>query len=404
MEFNNKESKKEHDILLKIFKNELKSKIKLSSRVNRDVMKDDSQKLVAILDSHTDIKYSNTYVIDKSPSNTKNQYLDYKYLYQILQKYGLKQSNDPKINHLFGIIGDSFYNTNFLLLNNFENIDSIDDKYNLYFNLQLYFPNYYFKNYPYSFILSTNLKWEDIKNNKIYIARPISGQAGKDIFIINNKEKLDFVKDLLVKKYYVHGISLTEYITNPMLFMNKKMHLRSYMLFTLINNTFKSYLLEDGEIFTAKEDYKNEDWNNKNIHDTHFKSTIKENLLFPNGLYGNTLPNIKDRNDYDIIYNNACECIEKISHIAASYIFNYNNTVNTYEVYGIDILVKDDLSVFIMEINSKYVGYKDCPDKLLKKYFNWIEQCVIKPCFFPHLEIEKSKSTTPIFEITIEDY
>jgi hypothetical protein len=399
---NNKTNDKDYPLSILNLKKDLLINIELSSMI-----KDNSNKMIDIvskkLEMNKDIKYSNTYVIDKSPSNTKNFYLDYAYLHQILQKYGLKKSDNPKMHHLFGIIGNKFYETNFYLLNNFENIDSFRDKYNLYFNLKTSFPLYYYKNYPDSFMLSTNLEWKNLPNNKIYIARPISGEAGDDIFIINNENTLEYVKKILVSKYYKLGISLTEYVTNPMLFKKKKMHLRAYMLFTLIDNTFKSYLLEYGELFTAKEDYKNEDWNNKNIHDTHSKSTIQKDLLFPDAFYGNTTPEINEK-DYDKIYANACECIEKISKIAASHIYNYNNTINTYEVYGIDILVRDDLSVFIMEINAQHVGYKGCPDELLKKYFCWIEECVIKPCLFPNLEIEKSKSTKPIYEITIEDY
>ena len=57
-----------------------------------------------------------------------------------------------------------------------------------------------------------------------------------------------------------------------------------------------------------------------------------------------------------------------------------------------------------MEINSKYVGYTDLPDSLEAKYFSWIDDCVIKPCLFPHLETVKNKSNTAIFEVKFEDY
>jgi hypothetical protein len=56
-----------------------------------------------------------------------------------------------------------------------------------------------------------------------------------------------------------------------------------------------------------------------------------------------------------------------------------------------------------MEIN-KYTNYYDFPDELLKKYTNWIDECVIKPALFPNLEVPKTKSTTPIFQITIKNY
>jgi hypothetical protein len=394
-------SKKENDILVKIFKDQLKSKIKLSSKAID--IKDDSNKILSILDTHnqTDIKYKNTYIIQQF-SKPKNPGLDFKYFHKILQNYGLKESTNPKDNHLFGIISEQYYNTNFLLLNNFYDIESFRNKYYLYFNLKFHFPLHYKEHYPNSFLLDINTKLSKLEN-KLYIARPISGGLGNDIIIVNNQQTLENAKNLLIKQYYLHGISLTEYVTNPLLYIGRKMHLRAYMLFTIINNTFKSYLWEYARIFTAKNVYKNEDWTNKDIHDTHYDSSIKKHLIFPDDLYGHTTPNIKNASDCDIIYKNSCECVEKISRIGVSNIYNYSNTKNSWEIYGIDILVKDDLNVFIMEIN-KYTNYYDFPDELLKKYTNWIDDCVIKPALFPNLEVPKTKSTTPVFEITIMNY
>jgi hypothetical protein len=81
-------------------------------------------------------KFSNTFVVEHT---LKNPDLDYTYLIKILKDYGLKQSKDPNDNHLFGIISYKFYNTNFYLLNEFQFIDSIENKFSLYLNLKLYF-------------------------------------------------------------------------------------------------------------------------------------------------------------------------------------------------------------------------------------------------------------------------
>lgn len=349
------------------------------------------------------IKYSNSYVIETSKINPKNDSLDTSILIKILEGYGLKRSRDTKINHLFGMINEDFYETNFLLLNNFQNKVSFLDKFNLYFNLQMYFPTHYNLTYPHSFMLTNELQWENIKN-KVHIARPIGGASGGDIINIHNSKTLEDAKKLLMTKYNDLGISITEYITNPMLFKNKKMHVRGYMLFTLINNNFKSYFLEYGEIRTARNDYKNADWNNNDIHDTHERSTISKGLIFPNDLYNNTTPIIKNKDECQIIYNNICNCIKYISKIASANVFNFSNAKNTYEVYGIDILIKDDLSVFIMEVNGRNVSYVSTPDLLLKKYFEWIDNVVIKPCLFPNLEIIQTPSNTPIYDVIINDY
>jgi hypothetical protein len=67
------------------------------------------RKEIEILEKR-DIKYSNTFVIEKSVWYPG---LKYERLIKILEEYGLKRSTDPNENHLFGIINNKFYQTEF---------------------------------------------------------------------------------------------------------------------------------------------------------------------------------------------------------------------------------------------------------------------------------------------------
>ena len=115
-----------------------------------------------------------------------------------------------------------------------------------------------------SFFLTSNTNWNDInkghkeKKHYVLIARPIEGLQGIDIIKVWNEDTLNKAKELLYNDKYAQGVSLTEYITNPLLYNGKKMHLRAYMLMTLIKNEYNSYLLEVSEIFTATKKYKND--------------------------------------------------------------------------------------------------------------------------------------------------
>lgn len=346
------------------------------------------------------LKFNNTFVIEKS---LMNPLLDYTYLIRILKNYGLIQSYNTNDNHLFGIINNKFYDTNFFLLNNFQMVDSIANKFNLYFNLKSYYNDFFKKNYPDSFYLDIDMKWKDIKNN-IYIARPISGESGQDIEIVHDENTFENSKKILLNpKYSSTGVSLTEYVQNPLLYDGKKMHLRCYFLITLINNTFNSYLLDVGCIYTAKLPYVNHDWKNKDIHDTHLKSTGKP-IYFPDDLYEHTNGKISNAKDYEKVYKNICENLEYVSKITSNNIYQFSTAKNTWEVYGIDVLVRDDLSCFIMEINDRFIGYQCADDKLFKKYFDWIDNTVIKPCLFPNLKITTNMSTTSIYTCEILNY
>jgi hypothetical protein len=346
------------------------------------------------------LKFNNTFVIEKS---LMNPLLDYTYLIKILKSYGLIQSYNTNDNHLFGIINNKFYDTNFFLLNNFQMVDSIANKFNLYFNLKSYYNDFFKKYYPDSFYLDIDMKWKDIKNN-IYIARPISGESGQDIEIVYDENTFENSKKILLNpKYSSTGVSLTEYVQNPLLYDGKKMHLRCYFLITLINNTFNSYLLDVGCIYTAKLPYVNHDWKNKDIHDTHLKSTGKP-IYFPDDLYEHTNGKISNAKDYEKVYKNICENLEYVSKITSNNIYQFSTAKNTWEVYGIDVLVRDDLSCFIMEINDRFIGYQCADDKLFKKYFDWIDNTVIKPCLFPNLKITTNMSTTSIYTCEILNY
>ena len=84
---------------------------------------------------------------------------------------------------------------------------------------------------------------------------------------------------------------LNKYIINPLLFKEKKFHIRIYLI-NYINskNIIKSYLSRYGKIITAKDKYIPADFGNKDIHDSHIKSTDND-YMFPNDLekeYGKT--------------------------------------------------------------------------------------------------------------------
>jgi hypothetical protein len=374
------------------FKKELQKIIKQSNNVKRDEAKDKTKEDQISMLQKKDIKYSNTFVIEKSAWYPG---IKYDKLIKILIDLGLKKSDDPKANHLFGIINSKFYQTDFFILNGFQFIDIFTNKYSLFLNLQLYFPTHYNSTYPKSFLLKPITMWNDIKNiNTVYIARPIDSSCGIDIIKVYDQQTLSKTKQLLYNDKYINGISMTEYITNPMLYEGRKMHIRAYMLFSLINKEFKSYLFDTMKLFTAKDKYKNEDWNNENIHDTHFKNS---GILssFDSKIFQKLTPKITN-NDKDKIIANIKNCILYISKIAISNIQLYSGCKNAYEVYGIDILIKDDLSVFVMEINGKLTGY-DGSEYLYDNYYKWITETVIKPCLFPHLEIEQRSDTTPIY-------
>ena len=322
--------------------------------------------------------YNKSYVIHEK--HIKIIGLDITKLKNLLEtKYGLKldtSKNAPLKNHLFGIFGTAFYKTQFYMGFGFNLMEDITNKYLLYYTLKYNFPVMFEKYVPNFYILKINMKYEDFKH-KIYIARPVEAHlgSGKDIIIVDNETKFNEAKKLILK--YPDGVNMTEYIENIALYNGRKMHLRSYFMITVIDNVFNSYLLDSGNIYLAKLQYKKGDYNNPDIHDTHFKSTGAK-LFYPKDFEGNMKPTINQEIYYEKILPQMRDILYYVSRIAFSNIKLYNNTKNAYVICGVDFMIRNDYSVFMLEVNGKFTGYSEIMiEPFISTYFKWLDDLVL---------------------------
>jgi tubulin monoglycylase TTLL3/8 len=194
----------------------------------------------------------------------------------------------------------------------------------------------------YNFEKSKNYKYlfENANANNLYIIKKNVEYGGKGNFIVSSYK--EFLK---IKKELKNDFIISKYITNPLLFNTKKFHIRMYFI-NYINskNIIKSYLSKYGFIVTAKLHYQNENYDNPDIHDSHFKSTDKD-YIFPDQLvksYGNKITNN--------ITNQIIEILKYVKTIQV--IYNLPEAENGFNIHGCDFLVTDDYKVKLLEINS----------------------------------------------------
>jgi hypothetical protein len=95
--------------------------------------------------------------------------------------------------------------------------------------------------------------------------------------------------------------------------------------------------------FTAKNPYKQEDYDNKDIHDTHYKSTL-EGITFKNNIMEIADP---EKTNY---------IMEQIVHIFKNVlkIINaecYPESKNCFNIFGFDLIITSDYTVKIIETN-----------------------------------------------------
>ena len=325
----------------------------------------------------------------------------YNLLIKILKKYGLKQSEYYSVGTKpaliwYGIdenpINYSLIAQHFTTLayvgNKIGNLDSINDKQLLYFNMKKYFPNEYLNFMPRSFSLTKNIKYN---SGNIYIARPINeinqntgkqrmAYAGKDILYITNQSTMNTAIKLLDK---YNNVLISEYIRNPLLFNGKKFHLRIAFLITYYNSVLKTYLFDDSIFITAKLPFELDHFDNMDIHDTHFKSS-EHNKIFPYDFNYETIGKPINHNIIENILSDVREIMRKVSVVLGNNLNEiYPNLKNSFQVVGIDIMITDDFQPIFIESNNNPGFATDYGAGIdwQKNFFDFIDRNALSPIF-----------------------
>lgn len=303
---------------------------------------------------------------------------------QFLTGYGIIETNNKKSrpfllwlemmeNYEFD---KKYFNTECYIMNQIDNDKSIiTNKYNLYYFFKSSYPNEVHTYMPESWNFKTfqsQLSTKQITlNNNVYIVRPAGTGAftGKDIYIVNNNKTLNQAIQG-TKKYKT--VLITRYIVNPLLFESKKFHLRIYYLVGVINGYFVCDVFNFYKILTAKLPFKNVDYGNPEIHDTHLKSTGKD-IICPD-----------DFSDYDVYMPKIKKCLLLLSKSLkqTEKIKCYNQSQNGFEIFGCDFMITTPGEIVLLEINDK-VGYKveeyENYLRFSNMYFKYLQEIIFKP-------------------------
>ena len=251
---------------------------------------------------------------------------------------------------------------------------SVISKTNLYKHESVYVP------------LTYSLKDAKLKDG-MWIIKTATGFGGKGNTIIKYNE-IDKYK----KRYGDQEVIVSQYITNPLLFDTKKwkivqdkgrkLHFRCIFMVTSWGE-FNIFDLYDAIVSGAN--YKNEDFNDPKIHDTHRKY-IQTYISSPG-----------DINDYRIhkgVYNiiaDLCTIFRQTE------IKSYNESKYGYQLLGLDVLFDDKYKPWLLEVNTTpgFASNKEFID-YEKELFLWEYTCAIERIFEP-LKIVKDKDNDKIF-------
>ena len=380
------------------------------------------------------------------PVNPAHRILNFDGLRSILSRYNFQECNQFKCmsrkpafvwlnydEHSMHSLKRKYYNTPIYLQNSLANLDSIDDKDRLHMDMKTRFPTIYNKYMAHSQILIPSWnpygKSQIKRNMRIYIARPVNvlkekreiglqgkGYGGKDIVIIHDKSSLQTAKNLL-EKY--EDVLISDYIMNPLLFQERKFHIRVWFLASIINGEFSAYMLDFGRILTAKLPYQHGDWSNQDIHDTHLKSSDKD-WFFPDDFTNTNIttldmdkPEMVNSKLINDIFQQIRVILKSVAELLAETVGLYDNIKNGFNFFGVDLMIKTDSrddsgsgsTVVLIECNAEgtYKTKEPTTHKKLENIlFSWIDKVILAQ-LFKHTRIESDKRDNRDNQIIISD-
>lgn len=232
----------------------------------------------------------------------------------------------------------------------------------------------------------------------VVILKPVGSSAGCGVGIqvvrLSDPDgQENFYKAAIEVLQYPSAIAC-EYILYPLLFQDRKLHFRMYFLvrspifcpnciqtvsssrsnsacslcFGKQPQPFSSMLFPRGRILTARNPYKQDDFFDPSIHDSHIKST-EENYFFPEDLkYCRPFHQEHCYNDQQVAVeghrllsqmNTAMNCVSDIiaNKMTRSDAWVYPESNFAFEVFGCDFMVRSDPGkenqIILLEVNEK---------------------------------------------------
>jgi Tubulin-tyrosine ligase family len=262
------------------------------------------------------------------------------------EEKGWKASKSFPVNFIY-ITGEAAYQrnrfdtkkSNWISLLWGKSVERLTNKYELH------------KHHPKaSFLIPTKLidqgeSLPRLPTSFLKILKPVEGFSGSGIKIVQSKDE---VAEWLESHSDLKEWVLQDYITTPALKEGRKFHLRVFVIVRKEHGKDPQVFVANHKIYNkAEENYKQGDWLNPKIHDTHFKGRVE---FFPN-----SLPDDWSEDD-------GLKAQKKINLILKKLLEDEKdfkpewNAKNGFEVFGVDILF-DEHNPYILEFNHK-MGHK----------------------------------------------
>lgn len=215
----------------------------------------------------------------------------------------------------------------------------------------------------------------------LWLAKSTRGYGGKGIQMLTNRDEYES----FFKEYYQNSENshnkwvLSRYIKNPLLINGYKFHLRVPLVYFLKkNNKGIGFVANKSMIWTASKPYVQNDWLNREIHDTRLRTSYSKTLEYPKDLKFSS-ENIRNHIDEQIHDIAVCviEIINKIRGLTC-----WPGTINCFYILGMDIMINAEYGAKILEINENAVIFNE-NSEYKKNLIDGLIYHIIDPLFPP---------------------
>lgn len=193
-----------------------------------------------------------------------------------------------------------------------------------------------------STVLTPEVGIPSFSGRKLKILKPLKGYQGHGITVVSNSDQAE---EWLEQHSMYEEWLLQDYIKTPALKDGYKFHLRVLVVVKKEHRTPVEVFVSTHKFYVkAEEPYKQDDWLNPRIHDTHYKPGKVE--VFPQ-----SLPDEWTEKDARTADKKLTKYIQELFKDETDFKPDWN-AKNGFEIFGVDVLF-DKKRPYILEINNK---------------------------------------------------